>query len=199
MKFFKLLQILALLLIFVACQTPKETQAPPLVDGNIDDFKALNVTPISLMEGVDLYFYQNQHFVWIAYTYPDGSFGTMDMHLESEKLDGPLNLHVSGEVGEWPVNNPELAPKNPESDRWWNMQGWIANEVWPNGMDRSGETPRYKFKNAPSRELQLSKARFGQGEWKIRLNIRAIQTANGQRTSLNFPETEGEYHILKVD
>lgn len=39
---------------------------------------------------------------------------------------------------------PELAPENPENDSCWNMNGWIANEVWPNGMDS------YKFNEALS-------------------------------------------------
>ena len=188
------------LLTLFACQERlnNSTQAPPLVDGRVDDYKALGIDPIHIADGVDLYFYQNQHFVWIAYTYPEGSWGTLDMEVQSEKLNGPLNLHVSGQLGEWPVNHPELAPDSPESDRWWNMDGWIANEVWPNGMDRSGATPRYKFKNAKARELQLSKDRFGRGEWQIRLNIRAIQTADGQRTNFSFPKNE-QHHLLKVD
>lgn len=181
-----------------SCQSDSGTnEAPPLVDGSIEDFKALGVIPTNLGPGVDLYFYQDKHYVWIAYDYPDGSWGTLDLKLKTEELDGPLNLHVSAQVGEWPLDNPELAPKNPESNYWWNTNGWTANAVWTNGMDRSGDVPRYRFKNAKARELQLSKKRFGRGEWKLTMEIRAIAQANGERSTITFPQ-DGSEHILEV-
>ncbi len=168
-----------------------------MVDGWADEYQELGAQPINLSDSVDLYFYQNDHYVWICYTYPSESFGTLDMKIETENLDEPLNLHVSAQVGEWPVNKPELAPKDPLSDRWWNMKGWISNEVWPNGIDRSGEVARPKFKNAPARELQLSKERFGRGKWEISMEIRAIKSSDGF-ISLQFPENKSAY-ILNVN
>ncbi len=117
--------------------------------------------------------------------------------LEAPELDSPLNLHVSAQLGEWPANQPEAAPKNPQSDQWWNHEGWTANEVRPNDTDRSGDAPRPKFKNADARELQLSKAHFGKGDWKMKFNIRALRTASGM-AGLTFPEGD-ESHILNAN
>ena len=182
----------------ISCSPIQEkTLAPPLVDGSIEDYLRLGVTPINLEKEVNLYFYQDQHYVWIAYDYLDGSFGTLDLVIESPNLNGPLNIHVSAQIGEWPVDSPELAPDNPESDRWWNHNGWYANEVWSNGTDRSGDTPRPKFKNGQARELQLSKERFGRGVWKIKMNIRAILDSNGNRSNHQFPKDDQPY-ILRA-
>ncbi len=188
-----------LVFVLIACNQVKDfssTLAPPLIDGFADEYEKLGVTPIGIADSVNLYFYQDDFFVWIAYTYPKGSYGTTDIDLETEKLANPLNLHVSAQIGEWPVNQPETAPQNPESDLWWNMKGWYANEVWINGMDRSGEVPRYRFKNAQAREIQLSKERFGSGKWKLRMEIRAIQLGD-ERVKFLFPADSSRY-VLNV-
>ncbi len=50
-------------------------QEPPLVDGDCSDYVRLNIKPISVSNEVSLYIYQDKHFVWMCYTYPEGSFG----------------------------------------------------------------------------------------------------------------------------
>ena len=74
----------------------------------------------------------------------------------------------------------------------------MSNPVWPNGMDRSGDTPRYLFKNDPAREIQLSKARFGIGEWRFRLRINAIRNNEGEYVGEVFP-ADGEEYVLLVE
>ena len=63
-------------------------------------------------------------------------------------------------------------------------------------MDRSGATPRYKFKNAKAREFQLSKQRFGRGTWSFSLAIRSINGADGKPYNVTFPTTGT--HSLRV-
>jgi hypothetical protein len=72
----------------------------------------------------------------------------------------------------------------------------MSNVVWLNGMDRSGEEPQINFKNAESREIQISKSRFGKGTWKLRFNIRAITEAHGERYEINYPENDQYYRLL---
>ena len=174
-----------------------QTSVPPLVDGKCQEYEGLAATVLDLDHGVKLHIYQNEHYVWLCYCYQPGSYGTLDLVLAAPELDRPLNLHVSAQLGEWPANPLEAAPKNPESDKWWNHEGWTANEIWPNGTDRSGEAPRPKFKNADARELQISKARFGKGDWKMKFNIRALRTTSGM-ANLTFPAGDESY-ILKVN
>ncbi|MEP0985655.1 hypothetical protein [Ekhidna sp.] len=185
---------LIFLIALLSCQQA-ENPAPPLVDGSIEDFRRLNVSPIELMSETNLYFYQDKHYVWIAFDYPDGSYGTADIKLLSPKLSDTINLHVSAQLGEWYLTEDSPRPDNPQSDLWWNHSGWYANEVWPNGTDNSGEEPQPNFKNAKAREIQISKERFGKGEWKIQIEIRAIQTSEGF-TSITFPEND--FHQLEV-
>jgi hypothetical protein len=171
-------------------------QAPPLVDGNCSEYPQLKATRLIVSKDVDLHIYQDRHFVWLCYTYPEGSFATADLKLTSRSFPSGINLHASAQLGEWPVDKPELAPKDAQSDMWWNHVGWTANPVWINGMDRSGTAPRYRFKNAKAREFQLSKQRFGRGAWTFSIEIRSVKGADGNNYNVTFPTT-GSY-ALKV-
>ena len=173
---------------------PILAQAPPMVDGDCAEYSALHAQNIGISKEVGLHIFQDKYFVWFCYTYPDGSFGTADLKMKTKTIPNGLNLHVSAQLGEWPMDKPELAPKNPESEMWWNHNGWTANPVWINGMDRSGAQARYRFKNAKAREIQISKRRFGIGEWLFSLEIRSIKGSDGKTFDLTFP-TVGEYKL----
>ncbi|MEO9870723.1 hypothetical protein [Ekhidna sp.] len=189
----KVILSIAILAIFISsCQQTKEP-TPPMVDGDITDFQQLGVEPIELMQGSNLYLYQNDHFVWLGFDYPEESFGTMDLKLITPTLSDTLNMHISAQIGEWYLSEGSPRPDNPESDLWWNHQGWYANEVWPNGTDRSSENPQPKFKNAKAREIQISKERFGRGKWMMQAEIRAIRTGSGF-TGTSFPKN-GWYEL----
>jgi len=172
-------------------------QQPPLVDGDCEEYPRLKGKHITISNDVELYLYQDKHYVWFCYSYPDGSFGTLDMKLKTKSLPEFLNLHVSAQIGEWPAGRPERAPQNPESELWWNARGWTANPVWINGMDKSTEKPRYRFKNAKARELQLSKKRFGHGDWLFSMAIRSVKGHNGGLYDVTFPKP-GEFYTLKT-
>ncbi len=175
--------------------TKKDSLPTPLIDGKYDDYITLEIEPINIYEGVDLYIYQNEHYVWIAYSMPEGSYGPLDMHIKTDKVGDYLNLHVSGQNGEWYLNEPSTSPDGPESDKWWNMNGWNANVVWPNGIDQNGDNFRYKFKLANARELQLSKARFGKGSWNIKMKIGSIKEKDGTYGKFEFPKDDSFFTI----
>ena len=181
-----LVPFVVLIVVIFGC-TPEIKEEPPLIDGSVADYQRLGIAPVSISEEVNFYQYQNEHYVWLAYDYPDGSYGTIDLKLVSPNLSDTLNLHVSGQIGEWWVEKGSPRPDRPESDLWWNHQGWYANEVWINGMDTTGGNARYKFKNGKAREIQLSKARFGKGVWNLQLNINAIRTNEGAFKSVRYP------------
>lgn len=170
----------------------------PMVDGKNLEYATLNVTPISLEENVNLYIFQNDHYVWISYDYPEGSYGTLDMKIQTDKIPSLLNLHVSSQLGEWKIGNDDDIPSNPNSDLWWDIHGWTANNLWVNGIDTTSyDTPEFKIKNTEMREVQLSKERFGTGEWKFKLKINAIMNSEDQLVSVTYPEGR-EYHTLEV-
>jgi len=135
----------------------------------------------------------------LSYDYPDGSYGVLDMIVKTDKITEPINLHVSAQLGEWRVGDENNRPKTPTSDLWWNMNGWIANNLWANGIDTTSyDQPEFKIKNGEIREVQMSKERFGHGDWKVKLKIAAIKGENGKFYSIDFPETE-EYYTIEVD
>jgi len=178
-----------LLVALTGCVSTPTTpaSAPPLVDGRCDEYVALGAQPEGLPLGVELSIHQDTHSVWLCYTVPPNSYGTLDLEITAPGLTETLNLHVSAQLGEWPLAQPELAPDKPESDRWWNQRGWYANPAWLNGRDRSGEQPRIRFVDAPARELQLTKARFGRGAWQLRFHINAIRDSEGKFQRIDWP------------
>lgn len=168
--------------------------APPLVDGDCADFPTNHQQqPLGL--GLNLRIFQDQHFVWFCYEIPEGSWGTVDLRIEAPALDEALNLHVSAQLGEWPADRSELAPADAQSDRWWQTRGWTANWVWLNGYRTNTRGERaVKFKLSPARELQLSKARFGRGEWKLHFDI-GLRDDDGEPVRLHFPAGEGHFTL----
>lgn len=175
----------------------KATLSTPLVDGRCDEYAEIGVAPIAISEDVNLYIIENKDYVWISYCFPEGSFGTLDMEIKTETLTDPLNLHISVQLGEWETAKPETAPMVPESDKWWDIEGWTANPIWPNGMDFSEEEPQYQIKNGDAREIQLSKARFGSGKWEIRMKINSIKNSDGKYYNIQFPEDDS-YHEFTI-
>lgn len=186
----------ALVLAFFLLTAPySAAQEPPLVDGDCNEYSGLKAKRIAISNDITLNIFQDKHFVWLCYGYPEGSFASVDLKLKTPALSETLNLHVSAQLGEWLAGKPELIPPNAESDLWWNAKGWTANPVWINGMDRTGEQPRYRFKNAKARELQLSKRRFGRGEWRFSMEIRRIKGGDGNFYDVLFPRGGGFYTL----
>ena len=169
--------------------------APPMVDGNCNEYPNLLAKKRVLSEDVSMYLFQDKHYVWLCYSYPEGSFSMLDLTLTTKQLKDSLNLHVSAQLGEWPVSKPELKPKTAESEQWWNNKEWIANTIWYNGIAKESKQPRAKFKNANARELQLSKNRFGRGDWKIRLKIDWVKGKDGKFYNLEYPKDNSELLI----
>lgn len=175
---------------------------PPMIDGQCDEYSELGAMSMKIDDAVTLQIYQNQHFVWLCYNYPDGSYGTLDMIVDAPGLKEAMNLHISAQLGEWPAEKPDMAPSESNSPLWWNHKGWTANEVWFNGYRMhetdNGEEQVANWRNAPAREIQLSKTYFGRGEWKLRLDINAIQGKDDKSYSIVYP-SEDKFYTLKVN
>ncbi|GEM_PF-3481093 len=193
----RIIQAIFFLFLLTSCgSNTVQNQLHPMVDGSKSEWELVDKEAIPISDDVTLFIFQNDSYVWIAYDFPKESFATLDMVIETEKVRTPLNLHVSAQLGEWPLGQEESIPKSPTSDLWWNNSGWTANNLWVNGIDTlTYSTPELKIKKSEIREIQLSKDRFGRGEWKIKLKINAIKTKNGNFTNLQFPEDE-TYHMI---
>lgn len=162
-------------------QPPPPAPAYPLLDGRCDEYAALGAARHAVVPGVDLFVFQDAHYVWLCYTLPADTFGALDLVLAAPTLAAPLNLHVSAQLGEWPAGDPAATPKDASSAAWWNQRGWSALPVPFNGTKPDGAI---QFRPTPGRELQLGKVRFGRGAWTLRLRIYGVG-ANGGEAS--FP------------
>jgi hypothetical protein len=192
------MRFLLLVLPFIFTPAAHAAEHPtPMVDGDCSEYGQLPAKRVSVGSGIDMYIYEDDHYVWMCYTYPPGSLGTLDMKLKTDALADTLNLHASAQLGEWPVNRDDLRPKSPESDLWWNNKGWVGNATSLNGMDTSGPAPRYRWKHGTARELQLAKKRFGHGDWQFAMTIYRIKDQSGKTQDVNFP-ADGSFYTLKT-
>ena len=197
------ISILPMLLVFYflieSCNQKKEhSDFHPMIDGRKTEYDngLWDETPLS--DDVTLYTYQNSDHVWLSFDYPTGSYGTLDLKVLTDKILQPINLHVSAQLGEWPLDDESKIPTKATSDLWWNHNGWTANPLWVNGIDTTSyDTPEFKIKNGEIREIQMSKERFGRGDWQLKFNINAIKSEEGSFYSIRYPENE-EYFNLKA-
>lgn len=70
--------------------------------------KALKIAP-----EVDLFVTEDDHFVWLCYAYPEGSFATLDLTMNTPRESHGINRHVSAQLGEWSAGRDDLAPDSP--------------------------------------------------------------------------------------
>lgn len=171
----------------------------PLLDGQCGEYDALDAREVEMSEQITLQVFQDASYVWLCYALPDDSYGTLDLTLRTTTLESPVNLHVSAQLGEWPANDPDLAPQTADSDLWWQVDGWWSNAVSFNGTDDAQDPPGLNFRPSAGRELQLSKARFGKGMWNARFEIRAIRLPDGTRTSLTYPADRESWLEINVN
>ena len=147
---------------------------------------------------ISVLLFQDEDYVWICYALPAESYGTLDLVVDSPGLTSPMNLHVSAQLGEWRAGHPDEAPQDSDSDRWWKIEGWWSNAVSFNGMRETDEGPRVNFQWSEGRELQLSKARFGRGTWRLRFSIGMVHDADAGMKQIDLPLEENERIVVEI-
>lgn len=165
---------------------------PVLLDGRCDPSEYARSESRSLDHGVIFHAMHDEDFITLCAELPPDSLGTMDLYLQSPD-GGPItNLHISAQVGERTYAEGE----DPEWI-WGNHRGWYGPPVAFSGTAvRPDGTARANFADAKGREIRLSKARFGKGPWKLRLELRAI--GPGKANNLRIPPAEGDWTILRL-
>lgn len=169
--------------------------AAPLLDGDCADHRAAGLSARRLANGVELYVQQANGQVWLCTTLLPGDWGTLDLQLYTPRHPRGINLHVSAQLGQWPLDQPDQAPTRADSPLWWNQQGWSGSVLRFNGMiERDGaRVPR--FLPGPARELQIDVAHFGAGEWRMVLQFSQL----GGQDTLRYPAEGAEPAQLVLD
>jgi len=157
-----------------------DTTAYVLLDGRCDgdEWRLASRTP--LRDGVELLLQQNATHVFLCATLPPESYGTMDLYVGSLASPQPVNLHASAQVGE----RQRTATGWPE----WvfgNQRGWYSPPV---ALSRAAVTDgraQLSFGIVPAREVVIEKAKFGNGPWRMMLELRALNA--DKHGTLQFP------------
>lgn len=175
-----------------ATTRPREiVPAYPLLDSRCDEYPGLAQQQHTIAPGMKLFAFQDRDYVWLCYTIPTPNNAPLDMIVTAPALTEPLDIHVSAQLGEWPANREELAPKDASSDMWWNHRDWGAITIPFNGSTPDSKT---KWKYMPGRELQIAKTRFGRGSWKLRFKIYNVALEGAEPATIEFPNT-GDFEL----
>jgi hypothetical protein len=169
----------------------------PILDGRCGDHVGIAQT-MAVDGGATAYVRQTKDHVWLCFAVPEGSYGTLDLRIEAPHLRQALNLHASAQLGEWAADDPRATPKDGSSEIWWRgIDGWWGSVTPFNGMATTAKGPRINFRTVRGRELQLSKRRFGLGEWKMAATISDVAVPGREPISVRWPQA-GNYK-LKVE
>ena len=147
---------------------------------------------------ISVLLFQDADYVWLCYALPEESYGTLDLLVDSPGLADPINLHVSARLGEWQAGHRDEGTQESRSDRWWKIHGWWSNAARWNGMRETDEGPRPGFLKSEGRELQLSKARFGRGTWRLNFSIGAVRDADGEMKQIVLPSEENGRVVVEI-
>ena len=171
----------------------------PLLDGACGEYADLGAEAVSLPQGMTLFVFQDQRYVWLCATLPPESLGPVDLVIDAPGLDAPRNLHVSAQLGEWLAGDEDGAPDTAESDRWWQVAGWSAIPVRFNGYQGEGDAHRAKFIPSEAREFQLSKTHFGRGSWSLSFEFGLIKSPDSGFQSVTFPGDTASPFIIEAE
>lgn len=150
----------------------------PMVDHRLDDDAWGGAARQTLPDGTEIWAQQDDAYIFIAIKAPAPRVFGMELYV-AERPDKIVNLHASAYLGERAATDG----KWPEWT-WWNAAGWTATIVpyLVEGADR-------KFIALAGKEFQLSKSRFGNARYPIRIDCH--YSRNG--ASMTYPPDTGEF------
>jgi hypothetical protein len=159
------------------------TAAPPaitlpaghrvLLDTRCEPAEWSDAARVAVSPVVDLLLKQDAESVFLCLTLPEGSYGTLDLYLQPAAADAPWDLHVSAQVGErqrGPAGWPEW--------QFGNHHGWFSPAVPLRGSEVVEGHAKLTFTPVAGREVQLERSRFGNGPWRVMLELRALGPAH---------------------
>lgn len=143
--------------------------SPILLDAHCDEEAWRSATRTAIGQGAALLSMADAESVYICVTLPPESLGTMDLFIQSR--DGvQTNLHVSAQTGE----RTRGVEGWPEWQGFNNYRGWYGPPVAFSGVSRSDAGVRPTFAHSVAREVQINRARFGAGPWRVMLQVHSL-------------------------
>ncbi|MET0554687.1 MAG: hypothetical protein ABW221_16725 [Vicinamibacteria bacterium] len=158
------------------------TAADALLDGRCTSDEYADAAVVDLGADQRALLRRDASRLWVCIPLRPDSLGTMDLFLVTPRETTPVRLHVSAQAGESTLRDGEW-PDAP----WWNARGWAAPWVAFDGFDREGAGRRARFAPSAARELALDLARFGEGLWRFRIELRHARDAGGRTVAVAHP------------
>jgi hypothetical protein len=143
---------------------------PILLDGRCDEAAWAKAAPTALDDGLTLSAVADRDSVTVCWRFPAQTL-SLDLYIEDAR--GQLHdLHISAQTGE----RTRTAQGWPDWKAFGQHHGWYGPPFAFSGFktDESG-TRRIVFAPQPYRELQLTKARFGPGPWRVMVEAQAME------------------------
>jgi hypothetical protein len=147
---------------------------PIMLDARCDEAAWQSAARTDIGGGLSLLSMADAEYVYLCIPLPAESFGSLDLYI-AEPSGALTDLHVSAQTGE----RTRGAEGWPEWRGFNNYRGWYGPPVAFNGYAANGDVD---FAFSPARELQLSRARFGAGPWRIMLEVDAVAPDNRKVT-----------------
>lgn len=144
-----------------------------LLDTRCEPAEWSDAARVAVSPAVDLLLKQDAESVYLCLRLPEGSYGTLDLYLQPAPDEAPWDLHVSAQVGE----------RQREAAGWpeWqfgNHRGWFSPAVPLRGAEVVAGRAKLTFTPVEGREMQLERSRFGNGPWRVMLELRALGPAH---------------------
>ncbi|HYE87439.1 MAG TPA: hypothetical protein VEA16_13850 [Vicinamibacterales bacterium] len=177
--------LIAALLAAAALQPPPslavpDTATPILLDGRCEGDEWRNGSRTRLRDDMALLLQQNASQLLLCATLPPDSYGTMDLYVGSRTAPLPINLHASAQVGE----RQRTTTGWPE----WtfgNQRDWYSPPVALSRATVVDGRAQLAFGAVEAREVVIEKRKFGNGPWRMMLELRALGT--DKRGTLQYP------------
>jgi hypothetical protein len=158
------------------------TTTPVLLDGLCPEAEWRGAARVALDATHELMLMHDAEFAYACITGPADEHLTLDLYLLGTRKDPPLNLHASAQVGERMRGAHGWPPYE-----WWNHRDWYSPAVPFTGVAGEGDERRPQFATGKPRELQVRRARFGDGPWRAMLAVGGKRAADGSWQPLVFP------------
>lgn len=157
------------------------TNAPSLLDGRCDGDEWREASRTAIRDGMELLLQQNATQLLLCVPLPPDSYGTMDLYIGSRSVPIPINLHASAQVGE----RQRTTTGWPE----WvfgNQRGWYSPPVALSRATVADGRAQLTFGSVPAREVVIDKHKFGNGPWRLLIELRALGA--DKRGTVQFPQ-----------
>ena len=180
--------MIAIALAAAVVAQPTGTHLPPvphtsssvLLDARCEETEWRQASRTRIAGGTELLLQQDAAFLYLCVPLPPDSYGTMDLYVQSPASAMPFNLHASADVGE----RQRTATGWPE----WtfgNQRDWYSPPVPLRRAEVANNRPRLVFGAIEAREVAIRKSKFGDGPWRLMLELRALGPAKDGR--LRYP------------